>query len=511
MGSVWAKEAEKKPLDLTVIDDPQDKNFGNYDLPFENLVIEGGGARGFAYIGALRVLESAGILKNIKRIGGVSAGSMIATYVALGLGPAEVAEVTNTDMSKVVAEGGYLKALMKPFNLYWRYGWETGNSFSIWFGDIVERFTRKGDQPGNPDITFKQLYEMTGKELCVVVSNLSDMTEEYCHVKTTPNLPIRKAVRMSMSIPGLFQPEQSDHFGDNKDFYVDGAVVCNYPLHCFDGWWLSMDEENSFFNRMDDLLNLSDTMHRSNRFEPANPKTVGLMLYYDGEPFQKTFLEWLTKEEREYTMNRPNTALARAYKDKVKLETVEAMEHRKKMHSLIAKFLQTLKKNQIDDLTTISREELYQVFEELKDDFMSLTEEERKALIGEAETPDQLFDEIDVDSDGLLTYDEVHQFFTNRGLGWLTGHKKAHITSLTGYAMKYQELLVLLGKRVYRKAGDVYRSIGVNGDYVNVTDFQLEEADRLYLFKQGAAGVRAFLRTYIANNKLSAVSAGDQL
>ncbi|CAH1246997.1 Hypp7805 [Branchiostoma lanceolatum] len=365
MGSVYTKEVEKKPLDLTAIDDPQDKDFGNYDLPFENLVIEGGGARGFAYIGALRVLESAGILKNIKRIGGVSAGSMIATYVALGLGPAEVAEVTNTDMSKVVAEGGYLKALMKPFNLYWRYGWETGNGFNIWFGNIVERFTRKGDQPGNPDITFKQLYEMTGKELCVVVSNLSDMTEEYCHVKTTPNLPIRKAVRMSMSIPGLFQPEQSDHFGDNRDFYVDGAVVCNYPLHCFDGWWLSMDEENSFFNRVDDLLNLSDTMHRSNRFEPANPKTVGLMLYYDGEPFQKTFLEWLTKEEREYTMNRPNTALARAYKDKVKLETVEAMEHRKKMHSLIAKFLQTLKKNQIDDLTTISREELYQVFEEV--------------------------------------------------------------------------------------------------------------------------------------------------
>ena len=54
MGSASAKVS--KPLDLTEIDDPQDTDFGNYGFPFENLVIEGGGARGVAYIGALRVL-----------------------------------------------------------------------------------------------------------------------------------------------------------------------------------------------------------------------------------------------------------------------------------------------------------------------------------------------------------------------------------------------------------------------------------------------------------------------
>ena len=50
--------------------------------------------------------------------------------------------------------------------------------------------------------SFFQLYEKTGKELCVVVTNLNHMTEEYCHVKTTPDMPIRLAVRMSMAIPG---------------------------------------------------------------------------------------------------------------------------------------------------------------------------------------------------------------------------------------------------------------------------------------------------------------------
>ena len=28
------------------------------------------------------------------------------------------------------------------------------------------------------------------------------MREEYCHVKTTPDMPVRVAVRMSMSLPG---------------------------------------------------------------------------------------------------------------------------------------------------------------------------------------------------------------------------------------------------------------------------------------------------------------------
>lgn len=51
-------------------------------------------------------------------------------------------------------------------------------------------------------VSFFKLYEKTGKELCVVVTNLNHMTEEYCHVKTTPDMPIRLAVRMSMAIPG---------------------------------------------------------------------------------------------------------------------------------------------------------------------------------------------------------------------------------------------------------------------------------------------------------------------
>ena len=43
---------------------------------------------------------------------------------------------------------------------------------------------------------------MFGKELCVVVTNLSQMTVEYCHAKTTPDMPVRLAIKMSMATPG---------------------------------------------------------------------------------------------------------------------------------------------------------------------------------------------------------------------------------------------------------------------------------------------------------------------
>jgi len=47
-----------------------------------------------------------------------------------------------------------------------------------------------------------QTYRKTGKELCIVVTNISSGYVEYCHVKTTPYLPVIDAVRMTLATPG---------------------------------------------------------------------------------------------------------------------------------------------------------------------------------------------------------------------------------------------------------------------------------------------------------------------
>ena len=45
-------------------------------VQFRNLVFEGGGVRGIAYIGAMGVLEQQGVLEHIIRVGGTSAGAI---------------------------------------------------------------------------------------------------------------------------------------------------------------------------------------------------------------------------------------------------------------------------------------------------------------------------------------------------------------------------------------------------------------------------------------------------
>ena len=51
---------------------------------FRNLVFEGGGVKGIAYVGALEILQKEGILPQIQRVGGTSAGAINATLFALG-------------------------------------------------------------------------------------------------------------------------------------------------------------------------------------------------------------------------------------------------------------------------------------------------------------------------------------------------------------------------------------------------------------------------------------------
>ena len=60
------------------------------EYPFRNLVFKGGGVKGVAYIGALKVLEEKGSLGQIERIGGTSAGAINAVLQNYGRLPEEI-------------------------------------------------------------------------------------------------------------------------------------------------------------------------------------------------------------------------------------------------------------------------------------------------------------------------------------------------------------------------------------------------------------------------------------
>ena len=92
-------------------------------------------------------------------------------------------------------------------SLVYNFGVNPGNALYRYLGVVFYKYV------GDADITFRQLYEVFGVELAICVTNVTRASVEFLHVKTSPNYPIRKAVRMSMSLPFIIQPcrEHSVH------------------------------------------------------------------------------------------------------------------------------------------------------------------------------------------------------------------------------------------------------------------------------------------------------------
>ena len=194
---------------------------------FRNLVFEGGGVKGIAYVGAMEVLETKGILSNIARVGGTSAGAINALLVGLNYTPAETKEIlSRLDFRNFLDdEWGVVRDTSRLIN---EYGWYKGDFFRQWIG---ERIAAK---VGNPDATFNDVHgqaEQHGfRELFFVGTNLSTRFAEVFSYEHTPRWCVADAVRISMSIPLFFAAKRSVR----GDVYVDGGLIDNYPIKLFD-------------------------------------------------------------------------------------------------------------------------------------------------------------------------------------------------------------------------------------------------------------------------------------
>jgi NTE family protein len=191
---------------------------------FRNLVFEGGGVKGIAYGGALEVLNTMNILPGIKRVAGTSAGAINAALLALNYTSQEVSAIIAQTNFKDFEDGNLISELL---GLTRKYGWFKGDKFKSW----IERYIK--DKTGNGNFTFRELAEQAQakgyKHLYIVSSNLTLQSALVFSHETTPDMPIKEAVRMSMSIPLYFQSVLKD-----GHIWVDGGVSWNYPVNLFD-------------------------------------------------------------------------------------------------------------------------------------------------------------------------------------------------------------------------------------------------------------------------------------
>lgn len=190
---------------------------------FKNLVFEGGGVKGIAYVGAMEEFENRGITGNISRVGGTSAGAINALITGLRYNLADTSKILwSTDFGKFM--DGSWGAIRDAMRLVNEFGWYKGDYFRQWIGEIIAA------KLGKPDATFADAKAKGCLDMYFIGTNLSTGFAESFSAEKTPDMPIVDAVRISMSIPVFFAACRNKR----GDVYVDGGALNNYPVRLFD-------------------------------------------------------------------------------------------------------------------------------------------------------------------------------------------------------------------------------------------------------------------------------------
>lgn len=246
-----------------------------HHVPFEHvdtLVYEGGGVKGYAYLGAMQVLaehcqaRGTTVQEQIRHHVGNSAGAITAALLAIGYSVEELTDMMG-GLSFEDFKDDRFGVLRDIYNLIYKGGWCPGDSFLAW---LTECLVAKGH---DPDLTYGQLHALAQTDhryasLYTVAVNLTrDVLEEFSHRSRWANVPIRYGVRASMAIPLFFEPVHIQALGtDGAEEFVDGGLLSNYPVWLFDhdGLVQSGKAERTTLEVATQLPSLNERLDRSN-------------------------------------------------------------------------------------------------------------------------------------------------------------------------------------------------------------------------------------------------------
>jgi len=243
-----------------------------------DLVFEGGGAKGAVFVGAIQEFERRG--HTARRYVGTSAGAVTATLMAAGytsatmlavtkektadgrprfstfmdiaeeFSPADIEQSLTQEIFTRVAlplvpawiehhiDQALLSQLMtmpvyrELFSFVERGGLYAGDAFLAWIREKLDASPYK-----LATATFAEFNQRTGNDLSLVATDTTGQQMLVLNHRTAPQCPVAWGVRMSMSIPFLWQEVRWDplwgtYQGTALDGHtiVDGAVLSNFPL-----------------------------------------------------------------------------------------------------------------------------------------------------------------------------------------------------------------------------------------------------------------------------------------
>jgi NTE family protein len=195
----------------------------NAKKPKIGLVLSGGGAKGFAHIGVLKVLEQAGI--KIDYIGGTSMGAVVGGLYASGYNATQIDSIFNcTNFNELLKDynprnnksfyekrNDELYAITLPFNKF-KFGFPIALSKGLYNYNLLVRLTTNVNHITN-------FQKLPIPFLCVA----TDIETGKEVILKNGYLP--KALLASSAFPSLFSPVEID-----GKYLIDGGVINNYPI-----------------------------------------------------------------------------------------------------------------------------------------------------------------------------------------------------------------------------------------------------------------------------------------
>jgi len=250
-----------------------------------DMVFEGGGAKGMVFVGAMDVFFAQG--HSHGRLLGTSAGAITAALLAAGYRPDELLtslaekvdgrsifadfmstpSALNKDAIHKSATRELLRNIDIPilperfeeklddslvewlaaqpglrslFSFIERGGWYSADNFITWLERRLDTGFNQGQPRRYSQLTLAQFYAATQKDLSLVGADTTKGVMLVLNHRTAPDLPLVWAVRMSMSIPlvwqeVVWQPEWGLYRGHDMvgDAIVDGGLLSNFPIELF--------------------------------------------------------------------------------------------------------------------------------------------------------------------------------------------------------------------------------------------------------------------------------------
>ncbi|ESO07609.1 hypothetical protein HELRODRAFT_190994 [Helobdella robusta] len=449
-----------------------------YQYPFENVVFEGGDNKVLAYCGAVKVLEESGVWKQIERLAGSGTGAVVAAFLAVGYNSQQLKKMFQQDLQQLNSK---CCSCCIPLS--------TNNS-------VLKLLSKKiKESSGNKDLTFAQLYSRFKKELCVVVANLTRSDLELHHVKTTPDLPVIQSVRMSLA-----NPVTNDMVKErNKALKVDdvmtgGGLLANYPLHVFDGWWLSLQEDDSFMKRMTQLAD-QQQINRE-RFNNFNNKTIGFITI-DDRTIEQMLSAKLVKNVNEVAMNKKpyDTQL---FKNLLKIsnERSKLSKQYKDFLSQADTFTEFIKTKMNSKVRVSKQEDAVQILKEAR-----LTDDDVKLLFGtKKEALDQIVNVFNNNNNEqkISLKDPLNLERRRKHFEFVNYHMRDNQNAPSKiYQRQAVENLLRVYQlnNIFENERNVDRTIMINTKFINSTTTRksLKDQDRMFLDEQGQNAMKFFL------------------